>query len=147
MCVLFSRYVIYSLRRWCRASRVTPSGGGVQMSETDFTCSSVCLSESVTYCQGSLLTQGWCCPQGYVSPCVWERSGDRSTVKCPGNQTHYILHVSAAVTVLQTAYLVLDLRLGLEVPEVFCYDIRLLWQNKQPSWSLGWETPLYFLFF
>ena len=71
-------------------SSVIPSGEGVQMSETDFTCSPVCLSESVTYCQGSLLTQGWCCPQGYVLPCVWERSRVKeSEVPLKSNTLHF----------------------------------------------------------
>lgn len=43
---------------------------GVQMSRTDFTCGPVCLSESVTYCQGSVLTQGRRCLHGHVLPCV-----------------------------------------------------------------------------
>lgn len=51
------------------------------MSETDFACRPVCLSDSVTYHQGSVLTQGWCRPKGCVSPSVRDREAETKALR------------------------------------------------------------------
>lgn len=128
MCMLSGThmYVTYSPRGWCSASCVIPRGVGVQMSETDFTCRPVCLSESVTYCQGSLLTQGWCCPQGRVLPCVCERetSGDRGEWNAP-EITHtassfHCRHIPANSLHSVRSVMVIDTCTHFETPENSC---------------------------
>lgn len=68
-------------------------------------------------CQNmSLIVRGHCLHKADAVPkdvfrLVCEREVEtRSRVKRPWNQTHCMLHVTAAATVLQIAYLVVDLR-------------------------------------
>lgn len=94
-------------------------------------------------CQNlSLIVRGHCLHKADAVPkdmfrLVREWSGDRSIVKCPWNQTHHILHVTAAVTVLQIAYLVLDLRLGQKCQKYFAMTLNFYDKinNKVKVWD------------